>query len=380
MPNRKGDIYKKSLAKTGNIRGKFVLLRADFNVPIENNKIVSSYRVDVSLPTIYSLSKKGAKVVILSHLGEDGKKSLLPVLNYLRRKIGKVLFAENLSELEEKKKGMKAGDIILLENIRKFKGEIENEARFAKELAKDASFFVNEAFSVSHRKHSSIVGLPKILPSFFGIRMSLEIEKLEEAINMPQRSLVIFGGAKFSTKLPLINKFLKKADNIVITGALANSFFYEAGLEVGQSLFEKDPKIKPLLKNKKILLPFDLTVTLSGGKRVCRIEEVEKGEKIVDIGKETAARIADLIKESKFVLWNGPTGIYEEGFVDGSEKILKAISKNKVSAIVGGGDTAVLALKHKKENIFVSSGGGATLDYLSKGSLPGIDAVIKSKK
>lgn len=379
MPNRKGDIYKKSLAKTGNIRGKFVILRADFNVPIQNGKITSSYRIDVSLPTIYSLSKKGAKVIILSHLGEDGEKSLLPVLNYLRRKIGKVLFAKTLEELEEKKKEMKAGDIVLLENIRGFKGEIENELKFVKELSKQVSFYINEAFSVSHRKHASIVGLPKIIPSFFGIRMSLEIEKLEEAINMPKGSLVIFGGAKFKTKLPLINKFIKKADNLVITGALANSFFYEAGFEIGQSFFEKDSKIKPLLKNKKVLLPFDVMVTQAGGKRFCQIEEVEKGEKIVDIGKETANRIVDLIKESKFVLWNGPTGIYEEGFTLGSEKILQAISKNKTNAIIGGGDTAVLALKYKKENIFVSSGGGATLDYLSKGTLPGIDAVMKSK-
>lgn len=367
----------KSIKNIKNLKGKVALVRADFNVPIEGDKIVDSTRILKALPTIKYLQKKGASIILISHsdLQKDAQ-TLLPVAKFLNKHI-KVRFIE---ESSPKSIDLKKGEVVLLENIRRQIGEKENDSKFAKHLASLADIYINEAFPVSHRAHASIVGIPKYLPSYIGFQFEREIKNLSIVLDKPKRPfLFILGGAKFDTKMPLIKKFLKDADRVVVTGALMNNFFKEASFEVGRSLVEKgDYGIGKIINNPKLLLPVDVVVTGKDGGRLTKgIDEVGKTDKIVDIGDRTIKEFEILINKSKFVLWNGPTGEYETGFDHGTIALLKILAKSKAKTIIGGGDTVVLVSKMKMEDkfAFVSTGGGATLEFLAKGTLPGIKAL-----
>ncbi len=366
----------KSIKDIKNLKGKTVLVRTDFNVPIEGGKIVDPYRILKSLPTIQFLQKKGASIVLVSHSDlQKDTQTLLPVAKFLNKHI-KVRFIESLP----KNLDLKKGEIVLLENIRRQIGEVKNDAGLAKKLASLADIYVNEAFPVSHREHASIVGVPKYLPSYIGFQFENEIKYLSSVIKSPKHPfLFILGGAKFETKMPLINKFLKTADRVVVTGALMNDFFKTAGFEVGKSLVEgKDYGIKKIINNPKLLLPVDVVVTgRDGGRLTKSISEVGKEDKIVDIGDRTLYELGMLVKKAKLVLWNGPTGQYELGFDHGTTELLKMLAKSKAKTIIGGGDTVALVSKLKLENklTFVSTGGGAALEYLAKGTLVGIKAL-----
>ena len=239
-----------------------------------------------------------------------------------------------------------------------------------------ADMFVNDAFSVSHRAHASVVGVSKYLPNYAGLQLEAEIKNLGGVLTKPAHPfLFILGGAKFETKLPLIKKFLKTADAVFITGALANNFFKTAGYEVGTSLVEeKDFGFKAMLKNKKLLLPIDVT-TLSGSEHVIKtLANVLPNDKIMDIGPESVKLLKPIIADAKLVLWNGPTGAYEHGFDKQTKAILKLLANAKAKTIIGGGDTVEMVNELKLEDkfAFVSTGGGATLEFLAKGTLPGI--------
>lgn len=370
----------KTLKDLKNIKGKRVLLRADFNVPIKNNQVVNGFRIVKTLPTIKYLKKLGAKIIIISHLGDDGQESLLPVANFLK-KFTKTFFIDKWDNkmINEKVAEMKNGDVLLLENLRKEKGEMEKSKTFAKYLANLGDYYVNEAFSVSHREHTSIVELPKLLPAYAGLNLEEEIEKLGQIFyEKKEPFLFILGGSKFQTKLPLLENFLKIANNVFIGGALANDFFKEKGFNIGESLISGNLSgIKKIVQNPKIILPIDVLVKNGSRKINKSLDSVGFNETIVDIGAESIKSLEKTILKVKMVLFNGPLGLYEEGFSKGTEKILRALTKSRARVIVGGGDTLALVtkLRMEKKFYFVSTGGGATIDFLVNKTLPGIEAL-----
>ena len=328
----------KSILEAGDLKGKKVLVRVDWNVPIEDGKVVDDFRIKKSLPTLEYLKGAGAKVVIATHLEpEDTDTKLLQT--YVP-------------------KGMK-----LLENLRTNPGEESNSKEFAEKLASKINIYVNEAFSVSHRRHASIVGVPLYLPSYIGLQFALEIKELSKAFYPKKPFLLILGGAKFDTKLPLLKKFIHIADDIFVGGALANNFFKEQGVDIGRSLVsEGDFGLKELLNTGKIILPEDTII---------------KDGKILDAGPRTMENLKSIISASKLVLWNGPLGGYENGYKVATLALAKIISESSCESIIGGGDTlaSIKELNLFDKFSFVSTGGGAMLDFLATGTLPGIEAL-----
>ena len=256
---------------------------------------------------------------------------------------------------------------------------MENDLNFAKKLSKIGDVYVNDAFASSHRAHASIVGLPKFLPSYAGFQLEREIKNLSKVFKKPKHPLLfILGGAKFSTKIPLIQKYLKLADYVFVGGALASNLLKAKGYEIGKSLVNNSNyNLKSILKDKKLILPEDVVVK-SGNKLITKkIQKVKKDEIILDIGFKSVKNLMQLIKKSKLIFWNGPLGKYEDGGGRATKKLLKLVSGSKAESIIGGGDIVSLVSKMKLENkfTFVSTGGGSMLEYLAKGTLPGIKAL-----
>lgn len=347
--------------KNANVKGKKVLLRVDFNVPIKNGKVMDDFRIKRTLPTIEFLRRKGAKIILLSHLTDGRAKSLRPVAKYLKINFISSVLGKNV---EQKISKMKNGEVLLLENIRSDKREEKNNRKFAKKLADLGDIYVNDAFSASHRNHASVTGVPKYLPSYIGFLFEEEFKNLKDAFKPRHPFLFILGGIKFSTKLGLLEKFSAIADKIFIGGALANNFFWAKKINIGGSLLDKNIDIKKFLRNPKIILPIDVK---------------KKNSVILDIGPLAIKELSLLIKESKFILWNGPLGSFEEkGFGKGTETAARLISQLGARSIIGGGDTIAAVKKAGiplKRFSFVSTAGGAMLEFLAKGTLPGIEAL-----
>lgn len=387
----------KEISQAKKLKGMRVLLRLDFNVPVAGGKVVDDFRIQAALPTIRMLRDAGAKIIILSHI-ESNKKgqavaSLKPIANYLAAKKVPLKFIPKFFTAAAQKTldTMKGGDIVLFENVRMNKGEKENDPDFARKLAQMGDIYVNEAFPVSHRAHASIVGIPKFLPSYAGPVFMREVKNLSPVFKAEKGDkpfLFILGGAKFETKMPLIEKFLKSADFIFVGGALANNFFKELGCEVGESVVsEGNYKLPDLLRTHKVFIPID-AVTATGTARfspktakVRPVHEIQPKEKIWDIGPESLVEMKAMIDRSKLILWNGPLGNYELGFVDGTKKVAEMVARSKAKSIVGGGDTvaAIQSLNLMDKFTFVSTGGGAMLDFLVNETLPGIDALKRGK-
>lgn len=369
----------KSIKELTNIKGKRVLLRTDYNVPLDGDRVEDDSRIKKSLPTINYLRKLGAKIIIISHAGRDPENTLLPVAKVLKHSIPLKFIPSVLgAEVDDAIAKMKNGDVIMLENLRSRPGEDANSPSFARGLSKHGDIYVNEAFPVSHRASGSIVGLPKFLPSYAGIQMELEVKELSRALVPEHPFLVIFGGAKAETKIPLIKRYLKEADKVFVGGALVNNFYKAKGLEVGKSVVDEDAKIpKTFLNNQNLILP-DMVVVSRSRKVAIKVEEVGENNQILDIGIPSINnQLAPLIHKAKLILWNGPMGWYENGYTEATDALVKLLMKTKAKVIIGGGDTAVFVEKKKlaKHFTFVSSGGGATLEFLSKGTLPGIKAL-----
>ncbi|HRZ30373.1 MAG TPA: phosphoglycerate kinase [Candidatus Paceibacterota bacterium] len=349
---------------------KKVLVRIDCNVPIKSGKVVDSSRLDANLETIGYLLENGARVILVGHLGSDGQKSLTPVAKYLRNFFGVRL----IKELDDPKLNtyLDAGQVVLLENIRKFEGEKKDDPAFAKRLAKLADIYVNDAFSVSHRAHASVSAITKYLPSYAGLLFMTEFKNLSLALKPKKPLIVILGGIKFQTKIPLIKKFSKTADKIFITGALANSFMKAMGCDVGNSIVDEDVSyIKPFLKEVE-------KPVRSNGRIVLPVDFIEnKKKQIVDIGPETLKQIKKETKSARMIIWNGPAGWFEVGAKQGTLELAKIVSQSKAKTIVGGGDTlsAIQELKLDKKFTHLSLAGGAMLDFLASGTLPGIKAL-----
>ncbi|MBI3634464.1 MAG: phosphoglycerate kinase [Candidatus Yonathbacteria bacterium] len=375
-----------SIKEIKNIKGKKIILRLDFNVPLNNGKISETMRIDRALPTIEYLVKKKARVIIISHIGKDASSSLKPVVNYLNRKI-KVGFVPDFRKENARKvvDRLPEGGVVVFENLRLDERETSNDSVFAKYLASFGDIYINDAFAVSHRAHASTVGITKYLPSYIGFLIEDELKNLSLALSPKHPFLFILGGAKFETKMPLLKKFMKSADHIFIGGVLANDFFRDRGFVTGKSFVDTyDFKLTPLLKKGKIILPKDVIVTNATHKKgiVKEIGALTSEDSIVDIGPETIKLLALILKKVKLILWNGPLGYYEGGFDKGTIELLNAITKTKATSLIGGGDTAVIVekLKIKNKISFISTGGGATLDYLVDGKLVGIEAVKKCAK
>ncbi len=365
----------KSIKQSGSIKNKFVLLRADLNVPLVDGKVRDDFRISKIIPTLSYLQKKGAKTIVISHLGEKGE-TLAPVAKHLAKKISGVKFVPHIfgEEVLAAREKMAAGEILILENLRTDEGEKNNDKLFAKTLASMADLFVSDAFSASHRKHASIVGIPKFLPSYAGLQLAEEIKHLSKCLAPKHPFVFILGGAKISTKLPLLSTYKNKADTLFVTGAIANDFFKAKGWETGVSLVDDTLVPKNILSAKSVRIPLDV---ITEDHMVTLPEKVSKKSRISDAGPATVAQIVAHIQGAKMVLLNGPLGYYENGFAGGTSVVLKAMSASKAITIVGGGDSVATVQKLKLENklTFVSTGGGAMLEYLAKGTLPGIEVL-----
>lgn len=371
----------RTLRDVGNLRGKRVLLRLDLDVPIENGAVRDSFRLERARPTLQFLKEQGARVLIISHIGRDPKETLEPVFVYLKKEFP-IEFAKNIAEAREQMPKIREGTFLLLENLRCIAGETKNDPIFAKELASLGDLYVNEAFAVSHREHASIVGVPKLLPSYAGFVFAEEVSQLSKAFSPAHPALLILGGAKFETKTPLIERFLTIVDQVYVCGALANDIYRARGYETGVSLISDCKISSKLLENPKMLVPSDVIVRTATGKVEKGADTVGKNEKIVDAGSDALADLRALIEKAAFVLWNGPLGEYEAGFEAGTVALAQMLAECDAETILGGGDSlAVVAKLGLLERFsFVSTGGGAMLEFLARETLPGIEALQREIK
>ena len=379
---------------------KKILLRLDLNVPIKNGKILDSTRINKILPTINFLLKSNAKIIILSHVGRPNGKivnelSLKPICENLKEKINSEirLVTKNLKEINSNNLFINSNEkILMLENIRFYKEEEENNYEFAKHIASLGEIYVNEAFSCSHRAHSSIHEIPKFLPSYSGLQLETEINALKKITSEIKRPITcIIGGSKISTKINIIKNLIHKFDSIVIVGGMANNILEYKGIEIGNSIREKNCNkiIEEIFNisqkaNCKIIYPEDVVVgnDLNGSSKIKELNNILKDEMILDIGPKTIKKIKDIILNSNTILWNGPAGYFENiNFANGSFEIAKEIAKEtkngNLYSVLGGGDTVSVINKIKLFNNFnfVSTAGGAFLEYLEGKDLPGISAL-----
>ncbi len=363
--------------KYSNIKNKTVLLRLDLNVPIEDGKIVDAYRIVSCYETIDILIKNKNRVVIISHLGEKGE-SLEIVYKYLNKRYKDLAFIKSTNQEEIKKS---KSNLVMLENLRCFEGEKSNSATFAKFLASLADVYVYDAFAVAHRKHASVVSVSRYMSHCVGPLVLAEIKGLAPTQKISSRTLFILGGAKISTKLPLIDKYVDKGATVFVGGAMAHNIMLSQGISIGSSLYDKDINNKTLakksaFKTNRLYIPYDY---ITNKNKIGNTSQKLTTEAIYDLGPETFSMVKKLIESHKTIIVNGPLGLYEKGYDKGSIAILKYLASDKCKdkiTIAGGGDTVTLIEKVKlnKRFTFVSTGGGAMLYYMEKGELPGIEA------
>lgn len=394
-------MYKK--LQDMDIKEKRVLVRCDFNVPIEDGKILDPNKIEASLKTITYLMGQKCRIILMSHLGkvksnEDKiKNTLEPVAEYLRTRLGcKIIFSKQPRNLYlgDKINEMNPGEILLLENTRfedfPNKLESENDLQLASYWAGLADVFVMDAFGSAHRKHASTYGVAKLLPNCIGFLMQKELENLEKLVVNPKRPFtIVVGGAKVDDKIELINKLLPNCDHLLLTGGIANSCLKVLGFNIGNSLASKDPIILEELKRlllaneSKIMLPLDAMVGRiydKGYLAYHKIDEILVDDIISDIGLKTLQKYKTAIDASETIFVNGTAGIYEdEKFSNGTRELLNIIGDSKATTIVGGGDSVSAVNKFKVANKFdfISTGGGATLEYILKGTLSALEAINK---
>ena len=396
----------RTLDQAGDIAGKTALVRVDFNVPMAESslgRVVSDdTRLRASLPTIRKLTGKGAKVVLLAHFDRPkGKRvpemSLKPVVRPLSALLGKdVAFADDCVGPVAKKavEALRPGQVLLLENLRYHAGEEKNDPAFARQLAELGDLYVDDAFSAAHRAHASTEGVARLLPSYAGEGMRAELEALDKALGHPERPVMgIVGGSKVSTKLDLLRHLVTKLDKLAIGGGMANTFLYAQGHDVGASYCEKDlaetarEVIRLAGKNNcKLFLPLDIVVAekMAPGApaRVRNLGSIDEDERILDAGPETVERLCRAISNSKTLIWNGPLGVFEmppfdKGTVEAARHAAERVKEGKLVAVAGGGDTvaALNAAGVTKDFTFVSTAGGAFLEWMEGRELPGVTAL-----
>jgi phosphoglycerate kinase len=386
----------KASYRSADVAGRRVLVREDLNVPQKDGAISDDTRIRAALPTLCDLSDRGARVVVMSHLGRPGGKpkpelSLRPVADRLGQLMGRpVGFAEDcVGEVAETAvAGMRDGDVLLLENVRFHPGDEDNDPDFARRLAALGDLYVNDAFAASHRAHASVVGVAQLLPAYAGELMLRELEALHRALDEPRQPLVaIVGGAKVSTKAGVLRFLLPRVDALIVGGAMANTFFKAAGKEVGAS-FVEDQALEEARKvaeqgGERVVLPVDALCArkMEAGQetRVFPVDGVEAGWMILDVGPGTRELYAEKVSGAGTIVWNGPVGVFEiPEFSEGTRALAEAIAESGAYSLVGGGDTAAAVEQLGMQGRFshVSTGGGATLEYLEGRELPGV-AVLK---
>jgi len=391
----------KQLLRDMNINNKRILLRCDLNVPIEGGNVLDETKIIKSLETINYLLRENCKIIIMSHLGrvktelDKEKYSLEPVKSSLEKLLNKeIKFARDILAPSTKELALRLapGEILLLENTRFLDVPNKLESTLNEEIAKQISelgeIFVLDAFASSHRNHTSVVGISKFLPSCLGFLVESELKMLDKSITEPKRPFtVIMGGAKVDDKLGIIKSLLPKCDNLLVSGGIANSFLYALGLNLGESLKNDNPEIVSELQNlmltykEKFAFPLDAIVssTYNNTTSIKSINKIEDNDIIKDIGAKTISKYKTILDSSETIFINGTMGVYEEKeFKNGTTEIFEILKKYQEKVVIGGGDTISalnnLGFKGAFENI--SSGGGATLEFIAKGTLPGIDGVM----
>lgn len=388
----------KSVKDIKDLNKKRVFVTCDFNVTLQNGKIVNDTRIKQALPTIEYLLNQGSRLVLASHLGRpkgyDLKFSLKPVAKHLQKLLRRKIFlADKFWESDEAAylRLNKNDQIVMLENIRFHQGEKDNDPKFAKLLSAFADCFVNDAFGASHRVHASIVGISKFLPSFAGLLLEKEIKMISRAINKPKRPfLVIIGGAKTPEKISVIETILNKADTVALGGAIANTFLAAWGFGMGNSLVDYEmvemARVvfwKATAHHSALILPKDVMIAKNSHLKPYSVDynKVPARVAIYDIGPKTITNLQKLVMEAKTIIWNGPMGLYENKlYKKGTDDLLNAIAKAKAFKIVGGGDTLSVVGHDKYLNKFdhVSTGGSAMLEFMKLGTLPGIEVLKKN--
>ncbi len=384
------------------VKGKRVLVRADLNVPVKDDVVTDATRIERQAPTIKELADKGAKVIVLSHFDRPKGKvvpsmSLKVLVQPLSEAVGrKVAFAEDC--VGEKAKsavgGLKNGDVLLLENTRFHKGEEDNDPGMAEELAALGDIFVNDAFSAAHRAHASTEGVARLLPNAAGRSMQAELSHLEKALGNPERPLLaVVGGAKVSTKIALLENLVARVETLVIGGAMANTFLAAQGVKVGKSLYEPDhlETARAIVHaanefGAAILLPTDVVVAgefkAGAAHRICPVSDISDDEMVLDVGPDSIKAFENRLAGTRTLVWNGPFGAFETqpfdaGTVAAARAVADATKKGQLLSVAGGGDT-VAALAHagvEQDFTYVSTAGGAFLEWLEGKSLPGVDAL-----
>ena len=394
-------IDMKKTVRDVEVRGKTVIVRCDFNVPLDENKnITDDIRITSAMPTINYLVENDAKVILMSHLGRpkgerDMKYSLAPVAKRLEELLGKAVTFISApevvnEEVKEAAKNLKAGDVMLLENVRFRKEETKNGEDFSKELADMAELFVNDAFGTAHRAHSSTAGIASFIPGVSGFLIEKELEFLGNAVENPKRPFVaIMGGAKVSDKITVIDNLLKKVDCLIIGGGMSYTFYKGMGYEIGTSILEADKTdlaVSLIEKAKdmgvELLLPVDTVVAKEFNNDsehfTCDRDKIPADYMGMDIGEKTIALFAEKIKGAATVIWNGPVGVFEmDTFAKGTKAIAEAMAECDGMTIIGGGDSAAAVKKFglNDKMTHISTGGGASLEFLEGKVLPGVDVL-----
>jgi phosphoglycerate kinase len=388
-------MFNKKTIEDISVKGKRVLVRVDFNVPLSNGKVSDDTRIKAALPTLNHLIENGAALILCSHLGRPkGEKnpdfSLKPAADRLSELLGKeVKFLKDClgEEVRKEIEKIKPGDVIVLENTRFYTGEKKNDPEMAKELASFADIFVNDAFGTAHRAHASTVGVAEYLPSVAGFLLEREIQFLDKTIENPDHPFVaILGGAKVSDKIGVIRNLLSKADKVLIGGGMANTFFKAKGLKIGDSLVEDEvlDTAEELIADggENLVLPVDVVIADAfdndAEKKNQAVADVPDGWRILDIGPQTIEMFSKIVQSAATVVWNGPMGVFEmPNFAEGTFKVANAIANSNAISIIGGGDSAAAinqsGLTDKISH--VSTGGGASLEMLEGIQLPGLMAL-----
>jgi phosphoglycerate kinase len=389
-------MFNKKLISDIDVKGKKVLVRVDFNVPLKDGMVEDDTRIKASLPTIQYLLDHGAAVILCSHLGRpkdgpDPKFSMKPTAIHLSHLLNKpVAFSEEAVGpiAEAAARDLKAGEVLVLENTRFYKGETKNDPEMSRQLAALADIYVNDAFGSAHRAHASTEGVAHLLPAVAGFLMEKEIKYLGQAISDPARPFVaILGGAKIGDKIGVIRNLLKLADKVLIGGGMANTFFKAQGYPIGDSLVDEDSLdiAREILQegNSRLRLPVDVVIANNfaddADRKVMEMKPIPDGWRILDIGPETVAAYAKSLHQAGLIVWNGPMGVFEfPSFASGTFGIAKAVADSDAISIVGGGDSvAAINQSGLSDQItHISTGGGASLEMLEGLTLPGVAALL----